>query len=36
MCTTKSREIVAGPGNSPPKSRNASHVPTTGTDSTIE
>ena len=36
MCATKSRWMVSGDGNSPPKSRKAIHVPTSGTDSAME
>ncbi len=31
-----SREMISSPGYSPPNTRNASHVPTNGTDSSTD
>ena len=36
MCPTKKRPTHWAPGNVPPHTRLASHVPTTGIDSAIE
>ncbi len=36
MCITNSRDKSSGAGNSPPKKRYASHVPTSGIESTAE
>ena len=35
-CITNRRDVIDSDGNSPPKARNASHVPSTGTDSSTE